>query len=146
MPLFDVRCNECHWTAEDQWESGTPTPCAACGAPTVHVWTPRVTRSRAFVDEWPNGMTFDNGFPHPRTFYSRSSYHKALAENGFEVRGDGEEHHTWMSPETLKKAAELVTRVTSCASNTPKVEPSEKVDMPVREFARLVRAADEANR
>lgn len=66
--------------------------------------------SKAMGDEWPMGKTFENGFSAPRTFYSRSEYAKALSKLGLKVRGDGEEHHTWMSPATLRKATEMVTR------------------------------------
>lgn len=142
MPLFDLHCPSCQWTAEDQWESGTPTPCAQCGTPTEHLWRPR-KQGRAFVDEWPMGKTFDNGFPKPRTFYSRSEYHKALKENGFEVRGDGEEQFAWMSKKTLENAAALVGRATA---NRETVEPSEPIDISPREFLAAVARADEANR
>lgn len=56
------------------------------------------------------GKTFDNGFPTPQTFYSKSEYKKALAANGFELRGDGEEHFSWISKEAIEKARELVSR------------------------------------
>lgn len=63
------------------------------------------------VDEWPMGKTFENGFPSPRTFYSRSEYTKALAANGFKVQGGGEEHFDALGAEGLRKAEELVRRV-----------------------------------
>jgi hypothetical protein len=66
--------------------------------------------SRAMVDEWPMGKTFENGFPTPQTFYSRSEYTKALAARGLKVRGDGEESSTWISPATLRNAEALVKR------------------------------------
>lgn len=147
MPLFDVCCPSCGWEASDRWESGAPTLCETCGTATEHVWRLRVSKARAFVDEWPMGKTFDNGFPKPRTFYSRSEYHKALAANGFEVRGDGEENFGWISAETLAKAAEMVTRVTSGSGRREAVESSAPIhDMTAREFVRLTKQADEVHR
>ncbi|HMJ58297.1 MAG TPA: hypothetical protein VK467_04125 [Gemmatimonadales bacterium] len=62
-------------------------------------------------DEWPGGRVMYNGFPEPRVFYSQSSYERALADNGFRVRGDGEEGPgAWISKDSLDKAKELVSR------------------------------------
>lgn len=69
--------------------------------------------SRAQEVTWPGGKVFENGFHEPRRFYSPAEYHAALAQNGFKVRGDGEEHGTWLSRESLTAATALVTRCTS---------------------------------
>lgn len=66
--------------------------------------------TRAMVDEWPMGKTFENGFSEPRTFYCRSEYHKALAEQGLRVRPDMEHKGVAITAETLKNAQILVSR------------------------------------
>jgi hypothetical protein len=59
---------------------------------------------------WPGGKTFENGFDRPMTFFSPKDYHAALAARGLKVRGDGEEHFSWLSKESLANAKELVSR------------------------------------
>lgn len=110
MPLYDVRCTACGAEVERwaHWEERA-LPCGFCAAPTERIWKANAG-SRAQVDEWPSGKTFENGFASPQTFFSRSAYHAALKANGMRVRGDGEESATWMSRETLENARKLVTR------------------------------------
>lgn len=144
MPLYDVRCPSCDWSQKDCWESGTPTPCAQCGTATEHLWLPNMSKARAMADFWPaEGAWMDNGFPKPRHFKTRAEYHRALRENGFEVRGDGEECFSWMSKKTLENAAALVGRGARVRAT---VEPSQPIDISPREFLAAVARADEANR
>jgi hypothetical protein len=114
MPYYDRRCTACSALRIDNWEP-TEAPavgCLECGAPTERVWIGKPAAVKS--DEWAGGKTFENGFDKPRTFYSPSEYHKALAERGLKVRGDGEEGKWgWMSRDTLEKAKELVTRCSS---------------------------------
>lgn len=66
--------------------------------------------SKAMVDEWPMGKTFENGFTKPTTFYSRSAHRAALAAKGLKVRGDGEESGCVLGAVSLRNAEELVKR------------------------------------
>jgi len=107
MPLYDTICAQGHeaerWARWDERDLA----CETCGGPTERVWK---GRRNIISDEWAGGKTFENGFATPQTFYSPSEYRKALAEKGLQVRGDGEESCTWMSPKTLADAKALVTR------------------------------------
>lgn len=111
MPLYDVVCPQGHeaerWA---KWDERS-VPCETCGEPTERIWRANKNSRHADVT-WPGGKTFENGFDKPTTFYSPAEYRKALAAKGLQVRGDGEESCTWMSPETLKNAEALVNRCT----------------------------------
>lgn len=103
-----------HCAACDRWQTivswdHQPLPPCVCGA--AYERDPSVTAHAVIGDEWPGGKVFENGFPEPRRFYSRSEYHRALAERGLRVRGDGEEG-SWatVSPQSLADATALVTR------------------------------------
>ena len=111
MPYYDRKCTVCETVYVDCWEQiDVPTVDCACGAPTTRVVLPK-RRVAIKTDDWIGGRTMYNGFPEPRVFYSQSSYERALADNGFQVRGDGEEGPgSWISKDALEKAKELVAR------------------------------------
>lgn len=101
----------CSTLRQDCWEPITApvVGCESCGAPTDRVILPR--RVAIQTDDWNGPRVMYNGFPEPRVFYSQSAYERALADNGFAIRGDGEEGPgSWASAETIRKATELVSR------------------------------------
>lgn len=65
-------------------------------------------------DDWPGGKIFENGFPEPRTFYSKSEHQKALAERGLEMRvknaGPDDKIISRWDTVDLEAAAQLVQR------------------------------------
>lgn len=74
-------------------------------------------RTTVIGDDVPGGFWAENGFDAPRKFYSKSEHAHALAIEGKEIRakwaGPADRHLTrWssVSPDTLRKAAELVSR------------------------------------
>lgn len=109
MPLYDVRCPNGH--EAERWATwdDRSVPCEVCGHPTERIWKSNPNSRHADVT-WPGGKTFENGFATPQTFYSPAEYHKALKAKGLAIRGDGEEHGTWISKETLENAKALVSR------------------------------------
>src|SRR4030095_1730808 len=64
------------------------------------------------ADDVPGAFTVENGFTEPRTFYSRSAHHAALAAENCEQRAYwhlGDKHLTRWDTVDLDAARELVT-------------------------------------
>lgn len=78
-------------------------------------------------DEIPGGMWQENGFRHPRQFFSKRERDRALAEVGLEIRacnaGPDDKHcPRWatMDPQTLENARVLAERQAHTkATNSP---------------------------
>lgn len=100
-----------------------PTLCDACGQMIqAGAWPfcphPVGQANGIITDDIPGGMTVENGFDEPRTFYSHSAHRAALAKEGLEIRakwaGPNDKIMTnWaaaITPKTLDDARELLER------------------------------------
>lgn len=113
MPIFDVRCPSCGWTALDVFERGAATVCP-CGTVTAHVWlTVPPTVIGDAIDEHHENLGHD-----PVHFTSRAEKRRWLKAHDIlestHYVGSSDQHvKTWaiVSPDQLQKAVELVNRV-----------------------------------
>jgi putative FmdB family regulatory protein len=91
MPIYDRACRACGWERDDCFEhaSQTELACPTCGAPTVRVFTTRVT---VIPDSYIGGLTLENLGHEPVTVHSRSELKREMQARGLEpfVRHVGE--------------------------------------------------------
>ncbi len=121
--------------------------CTVCGLPIAVgdypcIVTPRVHAkgtSQITRDEIPGGMWQENGFTHPRQFYSKSERDRALAEKGLEIHAvNAGPHDTlvakWatMDAYTLAAAKSLVEHAAMATSEPP--EPDVPVTWTVQDW------------
>ena len=116
MPRYTQACTACDWRDDIQVPAGVHPPCPQCGGATERQWSG--TAHAVIGDDIPGGMTVENGFDTPQTFYSHSAHRKALADRGLEIRakyaGPTDQHLTnWaagISAKHLEDARILLER------------------------------------
>jgi hypothetical protein len=84
MPIFDVRCVTCGWSAEDRYETSERKTLCPEGHATVHVW--QTNRSAVVIGDDPfiGGVTFHNLDHNPVTVYSRAQLKREMDARGLE--------------------------------------------------------------
>lgn len=137
MPFYDRGCTACDWRVIDVYEGvhAAAPPCPTCGRPTTRIWISGM--SHIISDEIPGGLWQENGFTHPRQFYSKSERRRALAERGLtEMVRHTTTHDTDKNPYTSdwsRGSVDLAAATAAVSADRGKVAAtSTEADIPVQ--------------